>query len=112
VVRLLADENFNGRVVGGIRRRAPHVDIVRVQDVGFSGHSDPEILRWAASEDRIDAQTVARFAYERADAGLSMPGVVEVKLNYPVAEAIDDLILLVECSLGGEWEGQVLYLPL
>jgi hypothetical protein len=25
---------------------------------------------------------------------------------------VEDILLLVECSLEGEWEGQVLYLPL
>ena len=30
----------------------------------------------------------------------------------PVGQAIDDLILLAECSVEGEWEGQVRFLPL
>jgi hypothetical protein len=29
-----------------------------------------------------------------------------------IGSAIDDLLLLVECSLDGEWEGQVRFLPL
>jgi len=29
-----------------------------------------------------------------------------------ISRAIEDLILLVECSLDGEWEGQVRYLRL
>ena len=29
-----------------------------------------------------------------------------------VAVAIEDVLLLAECSVGGEWEGQVHYLPL
>ena len=41
-----------------------------------------------------------------------MPGVFEVGSNLAVGRAIDDLLLLVECSLEGEWEGQVHYLPL
>ena len=41
-----------------------------------------------------------------------MPGVVEVGTSVPIGRAIDDLILIVECSLEGEWEGQVRYLPL
>jgi hypothetical protein len=29
-----------------------------------------------------------------------------------IATAIEDLALIADCSLPGEWEGQVLYLPL
>lgn len=41
-----------------------------------------------------------------------MSGVLEVGTSLSVARAIDDLLLIVECSLDGEWEGQVRYLPL
>lgn len=41
-----------------------------------------------------------------------MPGVFEVRSVAPVRQAIDDLILLAECSIEDEWEGQVRFLPL
>lgn len=41
-----------------------------------------------------------------------MPGVFEVRSVASVGQAIDDLILLAECSFDGEWEGQVRFLPL
>lgn len=41
-----------------------------------------------------------------------MPGVFEVSTSMSVARAIDDLLLIVECSFEGEWEGEVRYLPL
>ncbi len=47
MVRFLADENFNNAILRGLLRRKPDIDIVRVQDVGLSGASDPEILAWA-----------------------------------------------------------------
>lgn len=36
-----------------------------------------------------------------------MPGVFEVIQNIPAASAFFELALLAECSLDGEWEGQV-----
>jgi hypothetical protein len=30
----------------------------------------------------------------------------------PIGQAIEDLLLIAECSQEGEWEGQVRYLPL
>ena len=52
-MRYLADENFNGDILRGVCRQRPDLDVVRVQDVGLSGSSDPEILEWAAREGRV-----------------------------------------------------------
>ncbi len=41
-----------------------------------------------------------------------MPGVFEVSRAVSIGVAIEDILLLVECSREGEWEGQVRYLPL
>ncbi len=41
-----------------------------------------------------------------------MPGLFEVSRSVPVGRAIEDILLLAECSLDGEWEGQIRYLPL
>ena len=41
-----------------------------------------------------------------------MPGIFEVSRNLPIGHAIEEILLLAECSLEGEWEGQVRYLPL
>jgi hypothetical protein len=41
-----------------------------------------------------------------------MPGVFEVSRDVPIGVAIEDILLLAECSLDDEWEGQVQYLPL
>ena len=32
MIRFLADENFNGRILRGVRRENPDADILRVQD--------------------------------------------------------------------------------
>jgi len=116
MLRLAADENFNNDIVRGLLRRKPDVDIVRVQDVGLSGANDPTILEWAAQEGRVllthDVSTLTRYAEERVKAGKTMPGVFEVSRKVPVGVAIEDILLIAECSLEGEWEGQVRYLPL
>ena len=116
MVRFLADENFNNHIVRGIRRQNPKVDLVRVQDVNLSGVDDPTILAWAAERGRIilthDIATMTDFAYERIQAGLSMPGLFEVSRRVSVGLAIEEIILIAECSFEGEWEGQVRFLPL
>lgn len=41
-----------------------------------------------------------------------MPAVFEVSRDVTIRVAIEDILLLAECSLEDEWEGQVRYLPL
>ena len=116
MLRLAADENFNNAIVRGLLRRQPAIDLIRVQDAGLSGADDPAMLAWAAREGRVlltpDARTLIGHAYARVQRGEGTPGVFEVGREVPIGAAIDDLLLLAECSLEGEWEVQVRYLPL
>ncbi len=116
MLRFAADENFNNDIVRGVRRRNPAVDIVRVQDAGLSAKDDPAILEWAAQSGRIvlthDVATMTRYAYDRVREGKPMPGVFEVGRHVPTGVAIEEIVLLAECSLDDEWQGQVRYLPL
>jgi hypothetical protein len=104
---LAADENFNSDIVRGLVRRKPDLDIVRVQDAGLSGADDAAVLDGVAKEGRVLVT-----AYDRVRTARQMPGVFEVSPRVPIGRAIDDLVLIVECSLEGEREGQVRYLPL
>jgi hypothetical protein len=116
MIRLAADENFNNDVVRGVRRRNVGVDILRVQDADLSGADDPAVLEWAAQTGRVllthDVSTMTRYAYDRVRDGKPMPGVFEVGRHVPIGVAIEEIVLLAECSREGEWEGQVRYLPL
>jgi len=116
MLQLVADENFNNNIVRGVLRRKPNADIVRVQDVGLSGADDPSVLEWAAQQGRIllthDVSTITKYAYERIEARQEMSGVFEVKRTTPIGPVIEDIVLLLECSLEGEWVGQIIYLPL
>lgn len=116
MLMLATDENFNGNIVRGLLRRRPALNVVRIQDVGLSGADDRAVLEWTAKEGRVllthDVSTMTRFALERVQQGRRMPGVFEVSRDVPLGRAIEDVLLIAECSLDGEWEGQVRYLPL
>jgi hypothetical protein len=115
-MKLLADENFHRAIVRGLLRQLPDLDLVRVQDVGLSGADDDAVLAWAAVEERLvlthDVETLIAAAYTRVNAGLPMPGVIEVSQDVPIGIVIDDLLLLVLGSLPNEWANHVLYIPL
>lgn len=108
----MIDEDFDNVIL----RRLPQLDVVRVQDVHLSGSDDPAILEWAAREGRVllthDVSTMTRHAYARVATNLPMPGVFAMSQSVPIATAIAEVLLLAECSIEGEWEGQVRYLPL
>ena len=116
MIRFLADENFNRHIVRGLRRRKPDLDLALAQEVGLTGVDDPTVLDWAARDDRVvlthDVSTMSQSAYERAGRGQPMPGVFEMSEGIAIGRAIEDILLLAECSLEGEWEGQVRHLPL
>ncbi|MFP3941597.1 MAG: DUF5615 family PIN-like protein [Acidobacteriota bacterium] len=113
---VLTDENFDARILHGLRRRLATLDALRVQDVGLLGAEDPLVLAWAAAEGRIllthDAATMPRYAYERVGRHEPLAGVVVVPGELSVGLAIEDLVLLLELSGSEDLTDQVLYLPL
>ena len=116
MIRLAADEDFNRLIVHGVRRRQPTIDLVRVQDRGLAGADDPTVLEWAASEGRVllshDSSTMRDHAYARIRESRPMPGLFIVRQRLPIGLAVEEVVVLAECSFEGDWEGQVRRLPL
>jgi hypothetical protein len=114
--RLLADENFDGRVLRALIRQEAGLDVVRAQDVGLGSADDPAVLEWAARDDRVvlthDVKTMTRYAYARVAAGLAMPGVIEVGRTLPVGDAVEELLLVIGACDPPDLKDQVIYLPL
>ncbi|MBI4325242.1 MAG: DUF5615 family PIN-like protein, partial [Chloroflexi bacterium] len=102
MIGLAFDENFNNDILRGMLRRNASLDLVRIQDAGLSGKNDPTVLEWAAQKRRVlishDGSTITAHAYARVAAGKAMPGVFEVPRAVPIAAAIEDLLLIAECS--------------
>jgi hypothetical protein len=113
---LLAEEDFDHRVIRRLLARIPQVDIVTVQEVGLGGRNDRDVLAWAAEQRRVllthDVTTMTAHAYDRIAAGRPIPGIFAVQQTAPLGRVIEDLVLLVEASDDDEWDGQVRYLPL
>jgi predicted nuclease of predicted toxin-antitoxin system len=115
-MRFLVDEHIPNAVVRQLQRKYPQVvDVVRASDVGLTGASDPELLAWAAQHERIvitrDKATLTKFAYERMQQGLSMPGVIAITRNLPIGRLLEELALIVELATPQELADRVYYLP-
>lgn len=110
---MASDHDFDGDVVRGLRRRLPSLDLVRVQDVGLSAAPDPDVLEWAARENRVllthDFDTLIGYAWDRVRAGLPMPGVVAVRQGMAAGRVIEEIELIAGASEEGEWANQVLF---
>jgi hypothetical protein len=116
VVPLLADENFNHRVLRGLRRRLPTIDCLPAQETEVYQHDDPDLLDWAAMHNRVvlthDVNTMTKYAYERLAAGHTLPGVIVVPRELPIGVAIEELAILLYCSFPEEFPGRIIHLPL
>jgi hypothetical protein len=116
VIRLLADQNFNQHIANGLVQRLSDLDLQHARDVGLAEASDPDILEWTAANERIllthDRRTIPKYAYERVRARQPMPGVFVVSTSLSVGQAIDELLLAVECLSAEECTDVVRYFPL
>jgi hypothetical protein len=117
MLRLATDADFNGRVYRALRREIPELDVVRAQDAGYESAEDPEVLAWAASENRIllthDRRTMTAFAIERVAAGLAMPGLFVIRNRTgQIGQMVEQILLPVLCSEEQEWKDLIQFLPI
>jgi hypothetical protein len=113
--RFQADEDFNQRIVLGLRRREAAIDFRDAHDGRVIGASDATVLRLAAESGRIlishDRKTMpahlARFIES-----YSSPGVIIVSQELDVGVAIEDLLIFWAASDAEEWRNQLGFVPL
>jgi hypothetical protein len=112
-VRFQADADLDGRILRGLRRTAPEIDIRTAADAALAGLKDPDVLRIAADAGRIlvsqDRRTMpahfARFSVGGQSAGL-------ILLREAIATAIEELVLIWSASEAEEWKGRLVWIPL
>jgi predicted nuclease of predicted toxin-antitoxin system len=114
--KFIVDEDFDNRILRGLLRKRPQLDIVRVQDVGLEGTDDQVILAWAAVEQRIlithDLKTMPRHAAARMGTGKPITGMILVAQSMPIGDTIEDILTIIEASEPDEWQNWIKYLPL
>lgn len=116
MLRIFVDQDFDHDILRGLRLRLPNIDAITALQAGLDRESDPEILAWAAEQNRVvlthDCNTMTAHAYNRVGKGEPMTGVFIVPRDLPVGKAISELELLIACSLENEWRDLVVFLPL
>lgn len=116
MLSVLIDENFNQRILRGLQARLPELDYLIAQKTDLLGKTDPEVLQFAASQNRLllthDLETIPGFAYKRVEQILPMPGIFAVPDWMPIGQAIEELELLIACGEPAEFEDRVIHFPL
>ena len=114
MAQFLTDQNFNARIVTQLRNRITDLNLISVRDVGLANTPDPSVLEWAAEQSRVvlshDINTMERFAQDRIDAGLPMPGLIIVRQQLTVGEALDRIEWVVQTMTDEGIEGQIVTL--
>ena len=116
MLRLASDADVHGEIIRGLRRHLPEIDLVRSQDALSEGTPDPEILAWAAAENRVlitnDRNTMVGFAYQLVAAGEPVAGLIATTNEQSIGSAIDDILLIAEYMPEDEITNQiVVFLP-
>src|SRR5450759_2667202 len=98
MVRFLADADLNYAIVKGCRRHEPAMDFLSANEARLQGVPDPEVLAFAAEQNRIlvthDLTTMPRHFGEFLQTRGSSPGVLVVPQSLPIGEAIEELVLI------------------
>lgn len=116
MLRVLVDHDFNEPIARGLVARLPAMDLLRARDVGLSRATDPNLLLWAATQNRVtlshDENTLVGHAYQRVAQGLPMPGVLIVHQHTPIGRAIEELSVAVYCLEPEDLKDAVRFIPL
>ena len=114
-VRFQADADLDGRVLRGLRRAEPGVDIRTAADAGLAGLGDSEVLKIAADSGRIlvsqDRRTMP-LHFDRYVAGAESSGVILLREAIPIATAVEELALIWNASEAAEWINRLVWIPL
>lgn len=106
---------MNQVIVKAVLRREPAIDFQTAIEADLPGKTDDEVLEISAAENRIlvthDQRTMPlHFAVFTSQKESS--GVILISKKMPIAEAVEELILIWNLSEPYEWSNRIVHLPL
>lgn len=113
-VRFQADADLDARIIRGLKRRQPEIDIQTAAEARLPGLADPEVLRAAADSGRIlvthDQRTMPRH-FAQFIAGRTSAGVIVVPKHIALGIALEELLLIWAASHAEEWHNRLVWIP-
>lgn len=114
-IRFQADNDLKFGIVKAVRRREPAIDFASAQEADLESVGDPELLDWAAREDRVlvshDRRTMLEHFRAHLAAGKSSPGVLIVSQGAPIGLVAEVIVYVWSLTDPLELRGQAHYLP-
>ena len=114
-VRFQADADLDGRIIRGLRRTAPEIEIKTAAEAGLATLPDPEVLRIAAAEGRVlvsqDRRTMPGHFRQFVKDSTS-PGVILLREGVSIVSAIDEIVLIWSATEAAEWVNRLAWIPL
>jgi hypothetical protein len=114
-IRFQADNDLKFAIVKAVRKREPAIDFASALESGLDGVSDPELLKWAARDNRIlvshDRRTMLNHFRNHLAAGKHSPGLIIVAQGTPIGSILEGIILFWAATDPQEWRDQAYHLP-
>ena len=114
-IKFQADADLDGRVIRGLRRIAPEIDMRTSAEARLAGLDDPDVLRSSAADARIlvsqDRSTMPAH-FRRFIAESESAGVILVRSAVPIGVVIEELPLIWAASEPEEWTNRLVWIPL
>jgi hypothetical protein len=114
--RFLADHDLNENILHGVWRHEPTIVFRSAREFQLEQRPDDELLAFAAARGLIavshDVNTMRAAALARIDRGEPFSGLIMIHQRAPLANTIEDLVLIWAASEAEEWVNEVQFLPL
>jgi Domain of unknown function (DUF5615) len=114
-VRFQADADLNQIILLATIRQEPAIEFQNALVAGLAGIDDSEVLARAAKDGRVlvthDRKTMPRHFAEFV-AREASSGLLVIPQHLPVAQVVEDLILIWSATEAEEWVNRIAVLPL
>lgn len=115
-IRFQADNDLSRLVLTATLRAEPSIDFKTAQAARLDAVSDPDVLLFCATEDRIlvshDKRTMPSHFARFVAAGNDSPGVLLVlPQRAPIAQVVESLVLIWLDDRREDWANRITYLP-
>jgi len=114
----LIDENLPPIIAVQMRRHEPRIQALAVGQPGApsKGTLDPQLLCWIEENDCLlvtnNRASMPGHLRDHLAAGKHIPGILVVPFPLDIGALVKELILIWGASLRGEYQDQIVYLPL
>lgn len=116
MIPYLWDESASHDTLRALRQLRPKVDAVSIQEVGYDGATDEQVIDFAVKLGRVivtrDRKTLIAAAKRRSRQGVTVPGVVLTSARQSPGDAAEDLALIAEGLRPEELANEFVFLPL